>query len=67
MVPRRRDVFRGVLWGVQTEIPCVWRNAPRGSERWRQLARILALAVAVPLGQHHGLLDAQRARREPGD
>jgi len=67
MVPRRRDVFRGVLWGVQTEVPYVWRNAPRGGERWRQLARILGLAFAIPLGQHHGFVDAQRARREPGD
>lgn len=61
-VPRRRDVVRGVLWHLQNEVPYAWRHAPRGLERWRQVARMAGLAFAVPLGQHLGIADARRAR-----
>ncbi|RIL07887.1 MAG: hypothetical protein DCC71_01410 [Proteobacteria bacterium] len=64
-VPRRRDVARGVLWHLRNEVPYAWRHAPRGVERWRQLARMAGLALAVPLGQHLGVADARRARSDP--
>jgi rhamnosyltransferase len=64
VLPRRSDVWRGVLWHFRNEVPYAWRHAPRGAERWRQLARMVGLAFAVPLGQHHGVRAAQRAARD---
>lgn len=61
-LPRRRDVARAVLANWRHDLPYVWRHAPGGLERARQLARIAALAVASPLAQHRGIRDARRAR-----
>lgn len=60
VVPRRRDVLRGIWWQLRNELPYVWRHVPSGAERWRQLARIAGLSVAAPIGQHQGYRDAVR-------
>lgn len=61
-VPRRRDVARAALANWRRDLPYVFRTAPRGVERARQLARIAALSLASPLAQYHGIRDARRAR-----
>lgn len=61
-VPRGRDVLRGAMHQLKTDLPYTWRHAPSGRERVRQLVRRACLAFAEPLGQHLGLRDAQRAR-----
>jgi len=61
-LPRRRDVARAALANLRSDLPYVWRAAPRGVERARQLARIAALSLASPLAQYHGIRDARRAR-----
>jgi rhamnosyltransferase len=60
-VPRARDVVRAGVFNLRGDLPYVWHHAPRGTERWRQLARVAALSCVDPLAQHLGLRDAARA------
>jgi rhamnosyltransferase len=61
-VPRARHVVRAGFSNLRSDLPYVWHHAPRGTERWRQLARVGALSWVHPLAQHLGFRDAIRAR-----
>jgi len=62
LVPDWRALARGVLSNVRRDLPFVWKEAPKGPERLRQLSRALGLAVTSPLAQYHGLRDARWSR-----
>lgn len=61
LVPDRGAVWRGVIANLRHDLPWVWREAPSGAERFRQLARAIGLSVVGPLAQYHGLNDARLA------
>jgi rhamnosyltransferase len=65
-VPRARHVLRAVLANWRSDLPYVWRHAPGGSERLRQLGRIGGLSVVGPLAQYLGARDARRAAAGAG-
>ena len=64
-LPRARDVPVAWIRNLTIDLPYVWANAPRGSERWRQLARAAALGVVGPVAQHLGMRDAQSGEHAP--
>lgn len=59
-LPDLRYLPRVCAANLRNDLAYVWRHAPRGAERLRQLARAAALAFASPLAQHLGIRDAQR-------
>jgi rhamnosyltransferase len=62
-LPRVREIPAACLWNLRHDLPYVWAEAPRGSERFRQLARVAAMSVVGPIAQYLGIRDAQRAAR----
>jgi rhamnosyltransferase len=63
-VPRRSDVVRASMLSLRHDLPYVFRHAPSGAERVRQLFRIAGLSILSPLAQHQGYRDAAAGGRE---
>jgi len=59
-LPHAAGVARATLANWRRDLPWVWRHAPPGAERARQLLRIAALSFVSPLAQHLGSRDARR-------
>jgi len=63
-LPRARNIPAAWSGTLANDVSHAWRHAPRGVERWRQVARAAGLGLTSPIAQHLGMRDAMREQRD---